>query len=83
MIAHCDVIEKETTGFKELHARRLVESVGHILIGYLLMQAASKHAEEYLHSARIYLRLAEGKVADAARVVLASTAEDLSLYRIE
>lgn len=83
MIAHCDALDKETAGFKELHARRLVESVGHILIGSLLLQGASKYPEVYLRSARVYLRMAEGKVAEAARVVLASTAEDLSLYRAE
>ncbi len=82
MIEQCDAIDKECKGFKELHARRLVESVGYIIIGYLLCQEATTHPEEYTASARIFVRLAEGKVAEAYATVMHATAEDVELYRV-
>ena len=50
--------------FKDFHARRLVETAGHIIIGYLLARQACKD-EEYAASARIFSKLAEGKVTEA------------------
>lgn len=82
MIEQCDAIDKACKGFKELHARRLVESVGYIIIGYLLCQEATTHPEEYTASARIFVRLAEGKVAEAYATVMHATAEDVELYRV-
>lgn len=81
MIERCDLLDKECRGFKELHARRLVETVGYIVIGYLLAQEATTHPDEYTASARIFVRLAEGKVAEAYATVMHSTAEDVALYR--
>lgn len=81
MIERCDQLDKECRGFKELHARRLVETVGYIVIGYLLAQEATTHPDEYTASARIFVRLAEGKVAEAYATVMHSTAEDVALYR--
>lgn len=81
MIERCDLLDKECRGFKELHARRLVETVGYIVIGYLLAQEATTHPDEYIDSARIFVRLAEGKVAEASATVMHSTAEDVALYR--
>ncbi|MBR5849506.1 MAG: acyl-CoA dehydrogenase family protein [Alistipes sp.] len=81
MIAHCDQLDQQHKGFKELHARRLVESVGHLLMTYLLLRATTTHAELYRTSAQIYLRLAEAKIAEAATRVMNSTEEDLELYQ--
>lgn len=81
MTERVERMDKEAAGFKELHARRLVESVGHIIIGYLLLREATEHPEEYLHSARIFCRMGEGKVAEAYTVVMASAADDVLLYK--
>ena len=81
MIERCDTLDKECVGFKELHARRLVETVGYVVIGYLLAQEATIYPEEYTRSARIFIRLAEGKVAEAYATVMASTTDDVALYR--
>lgn len=83
MIERCETLDKECAGFKELHARRLVETVGHLIIGYLLAQEATAYPDEYTRSARIFIRLAEGKVAEAYTTVMASTTEDVMLYRVE
>lgn len=83
MVEHVTTLEQEHTGFKELHARRLVESVGHLMIGYLLACEASHHEELYAESAAVFCRLAEGKIAEAHTRILNSTAEDIALYKTE
>ena len=83
MVEHVTTLEQEHTGFKELHARRLVESVGHLMIGYLLAREASHHEELYAESAAVFCRLAEGKIAEAHTRILNSTAEDIALYKTE
>ena len=64
MIAHVEEGEKQAAGFKDFHARRLVETAGHIIITYLLARQAGE-SEEYVNSARIYAKLADGKVSEA------------------
>ena len=83
MVEHVTTLEQEHTGFKELHARRLVESVGHLMIGFLLACEASHHEELYAESAAVFCRLAEGKIAEAHTRILNSTAEDIALYKTE
>ena len=63
MIAHVEEGEKQAAGFKDFHARRLVETAGHIIITYLLARQAGE-SEEYVNSARIYAKLADGKVSE-------------------
>ncbi len=81
MIERCETIDKECKGFKELHARRMVEAVGYVIIGYLLCQEATAHPEAYTTSARVFVRLAEGKVAEAYATVMHSTTDDVALYQ--
>ena len=81
MVQHVEAIEQEYPGFKELHARRLVESAGHILIGYLLAREATRYPDLYTDSAEVFCRMAEGKVAEAACRVLHAQGEEVALYR--
>ena len=80
MVAHVEAGEKEAQGFKDFHARRLVETAGHIIIGYLLARQAGK-ASEYEASARIFAKLAEGKITEAYTYVMNSTPEDVALFK--
>ena len=80
MVAHVEAGEKEAHGFKDFHARRLVETAGHIIIGYLLARQAGK-ATEYEASARIFAKLAEGKITEAYTYVMNSTPEDVALFK--
>lgn len=83
MVERVEALEKEATGFKELHARRLVETVGHLMISYLLAREATCYEEQYAESAKVYFRHAEGKIMEAYTVVMHSTADDVALYRTE
>ena len=78
MVAHVEAVSKDAPQFKDFHARRLVESVGHIIITYLLAQQASE-VEEYASDAKVFAKLAEGYIAGAEAYVLNSTADDVAL----
>ena len=79
MIAHVEEGEKQAAGFKDFHARRLVETAGHIIITYLLARQAGE-SEEYVNSARIYAKLADGKVSEAYGYVMKSDVSDVELF---
>lgn len=78
MVAHVEAVSKDAPQFKDFHARRLVESVGHIIITYLLAQQASE-VEEYASDAKVYAKLAEAYIVGAEAYVLNSTADDVTL----
>ena len=78
MVARVEEISKEAAQFKDFHARRLVESVGHIIITYLLAHQASE-VEEYAADAKVFAKLAEAYIIGAEAYVMNSTAEDVAL----
>ncbi|MDE6623258.1 MAG: acyl-CoA dehydrogenase family protein [Alistipes sp.] len=80
MTARVEEVDKQTAGFKDFHARRLVETAGHIIITYLLARQSGECAD-YAASARIFCKLAEGKIAEAYTYVMQSTADDVELFR--
>ena len=79
-IARVEEIEKRTPGFKEFHARRLVEIAGYLSITHLLaLQAAD--CEDYVSAAAIYGKLAASKIEEAYSYVMASTEDDVALFK--
>ncbi len=78
MVERVESINKECPQFKDFHARRLVESVGHIIITYLLARQAADD-EMYGSDARLFLKLAESYIASAECYIMNSTAEDVAL----
>ena len=78
MVARVEEISKEVAQFKDFHARRLVESVGHIIITYLLAHQASE-VEEYAADAKVFAKLAEAYIIGAEAYVMNSTADDVAL----
>lgn len=80
MIARVEALDKEKAGFKDFHARRLVETAGHIIITYLLARQAGV-SDQYLESARIFCKLAEAKIAEAYTYVMRSGIEDVDLFK--
>ena len=80
MQTYVETMDKETAGFKDFHARRLVETAGHIIITYLLARQAGECAD-YTDSVRIFCKLSVGKVMEAYSYVMSSTAEDIALFK--
>ncbi len=63
MIAKVDATEAEHKGegYKDFHARRLVETAGHIIITYLLMRQSGE-VSDYLTPARTFAKIAQAQV---------------------
>ncbi len=80
MIARVEEIEKQKQGYKDFHARRLVESAGHIIIPLILARQAATCAE-YAQTAKIYSKMAAAKVEEAYLYIMNSPAEDVDLFR--
>ena len=78
MVERVETINKEYPQYKDFHARRLVESVGYIIITYLLAQQATQ-VEEYESDAKLFLKLAEAYIASAEAYVNSSEGEDVAL----
>ncbi len=78
MVAYVEEVSKETAQLKDFHARRLVESVGHIIITYLLAHQATE-VEEYAADAKVFAKLAEAYIIGAEAYIMNSTAEDVAL----
>jgi len=80
MVAHVEALDKECAGYKEFHARRLVETAGHIIIPFLLARQAGECAD-YANSAKVYCKLASGKIEEAYSYVMNSPVEDVALFK--
>ena len=78
MIQRVEAINKEFPQYKDFHARRLVESVGHIIITYLLARQASE-VEEYASDAKVFLKLSEAYIASAETYINNSEGDDVGL----
>ncbi len=78
MIQRVEGINKEFPQYKDFHARRLVESVGHIIITYLLARQATE-VEEYGSDAKAFLKLSEAYIAGAEAYINSSEGEDVAL----
>jgi hypothetical protein len=73
--------EHKGEGFKDFHARRLVETAGHIIMTWVLMQEAAVAPEEYTLQLKTFAKIAEYEVAKAHAAVEASRWDDIALYR--
>lgn len=62
------------------HARRLVEMLGHIIMGYLLIGDASHEPDLFLDSAKVYVNMGEAEVARHARFIASFNPEDQAAY---
>ena len=62
------------------HARRLVEMLGHIITGYLLIGDASHEPDLFLDSAKVYVNMGEAEVARHARFIAGFNPEDQAAY---
>ncbi|MBE6315265.1 MAG: acyl-CoA dehydrogenase [Bacteroidales bacterium] len=62
------------------HARRLVEMIGHIIMGYLLIGDASNEPDLFMDSAKVYVNMGEAEVARHARFIGNFNPEDQAAY---
>lgn len=67
--------------YLDFHARRLVESAGHIIMGYLLLQDATANRDLFLQSAKSYLHYGHTEVIKNHHFIADLDREDIALYR--
>jgi len=70
----------EDPEYVTFHARRLVEMLGHIIMGYLLIGDASNEPDLFMDSAKVYVNLGEAEVARHARFIAGFNPEDQAAY---
>ncbi|MDL2257501.1 acyl-CoA dehydrogenase family protein, partial [Bacteroidales bacterium OttesenSCG-928-I14] len=56
------VTETKDQDYIDFQSRRLVETAGHIVFGYLLLQDANRNPEEFRRSAEVYINYGEAEV---------------------
>lgn len=79
-VERVESIDKEFAGYKDLHARRLVEIAGYIILSHILLRQAGE-VEEYVAPAKVFVKYASRKIAEAASCINDSEGSDAELYR--
>ena len=74
------VLAAEDPEYITFHARRLVEMLGHIIMGYLLIGDASNEPDLFMDSAKVYVNMGEAEVARHARFIGAFNPADQAAY---
>ncbi|MDO5664263.1 MAG: Acyl-CoA dehydrogenase C-terminal domain-containing protein [Bacteroidia bacterium] len=67
--------------YLDFHARRLVESAGHVIMGHLLLLDANKEPEMFRRSAEVYIHYGQIEVVKNYNFVTKSRIEDLGYYK--
>ncbi len=70
----------EDPDYITFHARRLVEMLGHIIMGYLLIGDASNEPDLFMDSAKVYVNMGEAEVARHARFIGSFNPADQAAY---
>ena len=80
IVAKIDTTNKQ---YFDLQARRLVETAGHMIMAYLLVNDASNAPELFEGSAKVYVNYAEGEIAKNMKMLESIVADDLAAYGIK
>jgi hypothetical protein len=81
VVARVEAIDKEATGYKDFHARRLVEIAGYVIMSHIMLRQAREMEADYLNPTKIFVKYAVKKVMEAATYIEASEASDVELFR--
>ena len=74
------VTEDKDQEFLDFHARRLVESAAHCILGYLLLQDATKN-ESFHRSAEVYVRYGQSEVNKMYSYIKNFDRKDLGYFK--
>ena len=81
VVARVEALDKETQGYKDFHARRLVEIAGYIIMSHIMLRQASELEADYLNPTKVFVKYAAKKITEAAAYINESEASDVELYR--
>jgi hypothetical protein len=75
------VVEAHDEEYLDFHARRLVETAGHIIAGHLLVRDANKNPELFHRSAEVYILYGQSEVIKNYNFITKSRIEDLGYFK--
>ena len=81
VVERVESIDKECAGYKDFHARRLVEIAGYIILSHIMLRQAGEMEEEYLAPTKVFVKYAAKKITEAASYINESEASDVELFR--
>ena len=81
VVERVETIDKERAGYKDFHARRLVEIAGYIILSHIMLRQAGECEAEYLNPTKVFVKYASKKITEAASYINASEAEDVELFK--
>jgi alkylation response protein AidB-like acyl-CoA dehydrogenase len=70
----------DNSDYLDFHARRLVESAGYIILGYLLLIDAQRE-EKFYKSAKIFIKYGEAKIEGYAKYIESFDMKSLGMFK--
>ncbi len=80
-VERVEALDKETQGYKDFHARRLVEIAGYIIMSHIMLRQAGELEEDYLNPTKIFIKYATKKINEASSYINDSETSDVELFR--
>ena len=81
IVERVETMDKETAGYKDFHARRLVEIAGYIIMSHIMLRQAREMESDYLNPTKIFVKYAMKKIKEAASYIEASEGSDVELFK--
>ena len=81
VVARVETLDKECAGYKDFHARRLVEIAGYIILSHIMLRQAGEMEAEYLNPTKIFVKYATKKITEAAAYINESETSDVELFK--
>jgi len=81
VVARVEALDKECNGYKDFHARRLVEIAGYIILSHIMLRQAGEMEAEYLNPTKIFVKYATKKITEAAAYINESETSDVELFK--
>ena len=75
------VVEVKDNEYLDFQARRLVEAVGHIILGYLLLLDTNKNPEMFRRSAEVYVNYGEAELEKIQDFINGFNIDSLGYYK--
>ncbi len=81
VVERVETLDKECAGYKDFHARRLVEIAGYIVISHIMLRQARECEADYLNPTKVFVKYAVKKITEAATYINESETSDVELFK--
>ena len=80
-VERVESLDKECSGYKDFHARRLVEIAGYIIMSHIMLRQAAECEADYLAPTKVFVKYATKKIYEATSYINESETSDVELFR--